>query len=139
MADFWRTRTFRTLSKDWDQILEKSGFNDVEKDLTNARVLKKRASSCYERAVEVERETKLEYYCFLGYLANNTIFPSELEKLVMIRHSEGAKIQEITREIENTGISRDRKTVRRIIRRWQMKWGVREWSLKELHLKKPIK
>lgn len=139
MAEFWRTKTFQVLSRDWNHKLEESGFSDIEIDLKQDRALKRRAASCYEKASPLEREVKLEYFCFVSSLVNETFFPNELEKIIMTRHADGDTIEEIVQRIRSDGISRDRKTVRRIIRRWQMKWGVRHWSLKEMHLKRSIK
>lgn len=136
MGEFWRTKNFKFLSKTWSQKLEQSGFVDCEIDLKEGRVLRQRATNVYRQASESERESRLEYYSFLGYLAHNTLFPNDLEKLVMIRHSEGATIKEIVIEINKLGIFRDRKTIRFIIRRWQTKWGVKNWSLREMNLKK---
>ena len=136
MAEFWRTKVFKVLSKEWNDRLKITGFIDAEIELKNDRALKQRATNSYRQATELERESRLEYYCFLGYLTNNTLFPTELEKHIMVRHADGATIKEIVQEISSRGISRDRKTVRRIIRRWQTKWGIINWSLKEMHLKK---
>lgn len=136
--DFWRTRKFKTLYKEWNKKLELSGFTDAEIDLKDDRTLKQRATNCYRQASELERESRLEYYSFLGYLAHNTKFPNELEKYIMARHSEGATIKEIVNEVNSMGGPKHRCTVRYIIRRWQVKWGIKSWSLRQLHLKKCI-
>lgn len=133
---FWRTKDFKVLAKAWDNKLEQTGFKDAEIELKTGRALKQRATNSYRQATELERTARLEYYCFLGYLVNNTIFPNALEKYVMTRHSEGASIQEIVNEINNGGISRHRRTIGFIIRRWQSKWGIRVWSLKQMKLEK---
>lgn len=133
---FWRTRKFKALSHEWDLRLETSGFIDAEVSLKQDRVLKQRADNCYRQASEIERESRLEYYLFLGHLAHNTVFPNELEKYIMVRYSEGAGIKDIVHEIKARGISRHRETVCHIIRRWQTNWGIKTWSLKQRHLKK---
>lgn len=136
MEQFWRKKSFKQLSKNWDQRLKDSGFIDSELEIKGDRVLKQRATNVYRQASQLERESRFEYYSFLGYLSHNTLFPNDLEKYVMVRHSEGATIKEIVHEISLRGISRDRKTIRYIIRRWQMKWGIRTWSLREMNLKR---
>lgn len=137
MEQFWRKKSFKVLYKEWNKKLDDSGFKDLENDIGATRILKKNGTENNYRLISpFERETKLEYYCFLGYLANNTEFTSELEKFVMIRHSEGATIQEVVGELNLRGIIRHRQTVRHIIRRWQTKWGIRTWSLREMNLKK---
>jgi hypothetical protein len=134
MEQFWRKKSFKVLLTTWNKKLEKSGFKDAEAEskFKDERTLRQRAArKCFSRADDFERETTLEYYCFLGHLAHNTIFPNELEKIIMIRHSEGATYKEIAQEI-----GRHRHSVEFIIKRWQTKWGVKRWSLQAQGLKK---
>lgn len=135
MEQFWRKKSFKILSRQWNKRLIESGFSDAEIEIKSDRILKQRATNSYRQATQLERESRLEYYCFLGYLANNTEFPNELEKFVMLRHAEGATIREIVDELNCRGIIRHRQTIRYVIRRWQTKWGIRTWSLREMNLK----
>jgi hypothetical protein len=136
MEQFWRTKKFKTLTVVWNKKLEASGFHDAEIELKGDRALKQRATNSYRQASELERESRLEYYCFLGYLAHNTMFVDEIEKFIMIRHSEGAEDKEIVEELKNMGVSRHRQTVSYVIKRWQVKWGVKNWSLRQRNLRK---
>jgi hypothetical protein len=138
MEQFWRKKTFKVLLTTWNKKLEQSGFNDAEIELRSDRALKQSASSRFKRWPEWERESRLEYYCFLGNLVNNTVFKNELEKFIMIMHSEGATIREIVDQASLNGISVFRKTVMHIIRRWETKWGIRSWSLQQMNLKRDI-
>ena len=126
-------------SNQWNCILKDADFIDCETtDISGERVLKQRATNAYRQADELERDTRLQYYSLLGHLAHNTKFDSQIEQLIMIRHSEGAEIKEIVEEIKLTGSYRCRKMVLFIIRRWQMRWGVKTWSLKEMNLRRPL-
>jgi len=141
MEQFWRRKSFKVLLTTWNRKLKSSGFDDIEQESKTGeeRVLKQRsARKCFSQADDFEREMTLEYYLLLGHLVQNTIFPNDLEQSVMIRHSEGAKVTEIVDEISSKGIRRHKDTVMHIIRRWQTKWGIRKWSLKEMRLKKDI-
>lgn len=140
MEQFWRKKTFKVLLIEWNKKLEQSGFEDAEVELKEDRALKQRSTNSYRQADQLERESRLEYYSFLGHLAHSTIFPNELEKFVMLRHSEGALINEIADELLIKGLSqcKNRWRVRHIIRRWQMKWGIKSWSLQQMNLKKAI-
>ncbi len=132
MAEFWRTKQFKVLQITWNKKLEKTGFDDCEVELKTGRALKQRASNAYRQANPLERESRLEYYCFLTHLVQNTIFPSELEKLVMEKHSDGHTIEEIVKKLNEKGIKRHRETISFIIKRWQVTWGLRKWSLKQM-------
>ena len=136
MEQFWRTKKFKTLTIIWNKKLEDSGFTDAEIELKGDRALKQRATNSYRQASELERESRLEYYSFLGYLAHNTEFECEIEEFIMIRHSEGAEDKEIVEELKNMGSSKHRQTVSYIIKRWQVKWGVKNWSLRQRNLRK---
>jgi hypothetical protein len=138
MAEFWRKKEFKKLSKIWNKKLAEVGFEDAEIELKEDRALKQRASNSYRQASQLERESRLEYYSLLGSLTNNTKFQDFIDKTVMMGHSEGKTIKEIVNDLEHWGISRDRKTVRYIIRRWQMRWGIKHWNLKQMNLKKVI-
>lgn len=136
MSAFWRNKDFKLLSKHWNKILAENGFEDAEIELKDERTLKQRSSNSYRQASEIEREARLIYYVALGGLASNTNFQDAIDRIVMTSHSDGKTIKEIVEELLNLGISRDRKTVRYIIRRWQTKWGIKTWSLEQMNLKK---
>src|SRR5271155_1561759 len=101
MEQFWRKKTFKLLLVEWNKKLENAGFDDAEVQLEEDRALKQRSSNSYRQANELERETRLEYYCFLGHLVGSTIFPNELEKFILIMHSEGHTIREIVDEAKS--------------------------------------
>jgi len=136
--EFWKAKKFKELNTEWNKKLKESGFEDLEVETKGERLLKQRAANSYRQANELERQTRLDYFLLLGYLAHNTKFDSSFDQLVMLRHSEGKTIKEIVDEISKNGISRDRKTIRYIIRRWQMRWGIRNWKLKQMNLKKTV-
>lgn len=136
MEQFWRSRKFKVSLQEWNKKLEDIGFEDAEVELKGDRALKQRATNCYKQASELERESRLEYFTFIGHLANNTKFPDEVEEFVMLKHSEGFSIAEIVAELSDINRPRHRHTVGFIIKRWQTKWGVRSWSLRQMNLKK---
>jgi hypothetical protein len=137
MSQFWDTKNFKKLAKTWDKKLKQSGFKDAEISLKGDRALKQRATNSYRQANELEREARLEYFSIMGKFAHNTCFNNLIEQHVMIRHSEGSTIKEILKELwKLKRITRNRKTIRFIIRRWQNKWGVKIWTLKQMNLKK---
>lgn len=131
-------KSLKILLKVWNQKLEDSGFEDAEIELKTERRLKQKASNVYRQAHPLEREIKLEYFLRLGFLAHNANYPNDLEKIIMVNYSEGASIKKIIEEINKNGYSRDRRTIRFIIRRWQTKWKIKIWSPSQMNLKKPL-
>lgn len=136
MAEFWRSKKFRELYKTWNSKLKSSGFVDSETDLQGDRALKQRATNSYRQADQLERESRLDYYMLLGNLVHNTNFNSEVDEIVMTLHADGFSIKEIMAEMGKKGFRRHRHTIRFIIKRWQMKWGIKHWSPKQMNLKK---
>jgi len=132
---FWKTKAFKVVELEWYEKLESTGFKDAETQ-KGERVLKQRATNSYRQANELERRTRLEYYLLLGNHVNNTEFPCELEKVVMNLRAEGYIISEIVKELIRLGTPRTRLTIRRIIRRWEAKWNIRKWSLKQRYLRR---
>lgn len=135
MSQFWRTKGFKSLSIVWNKQLEQTGFKDAEIELKGDRALKQRSTNAYRQATQLERDTRLDYYMLLGQWVNQTQFPNDLERYVMSRCAEGATIQEIISGIQRDGLFIHRQTVRHIIRRWQMKWGIKYWTPKQMNLK----
>lgn len=138
MSVFWKTKKFKALAKHWNKVLTDVGFEDAEIELKEDRALKQRASNSYRQASQVERESRLQYYILLGRLVNTTIFSSEIEKKVMASYADGISIKEITEDLTSQQVAIHRRTVGYIIRRWQAKWGIKNWNLKQLNLKKNI-
>lgn len=138
MTEFWRTKKFRELYKTWNEKLKESEFEDAEIDLKGDRALKQKAANSYRQATELERDTRFEYFRILGSLANHSEFKCELHKTIMLKHADGSTIKEIVEAIRLEGITKDRKTVGYIIRRYQHKWGLKHWTPKQMKIKKVI-
>ncbi len=130
MAEFWKTKSFKITSKEWDKKLKQSGFIDDEEAM-------RKPHRGYEKASQLERELRYEYYSLIGHHVHNTEFPNILEKQILILHAEGFNISEISRELGDfKHFEKNRKDIRYIIRRWQQRWGIKRWSLKQLNLKR---
>lgn len=132
------TKAFKDLQTKWYEKLKESGFEDCEKGDS----LKKRSSNSYRQTHETPREIKLEYYLEIGshlhdmFLLDQFSLFNYCNELIMHLHSEGFTISEIVRKLSSLGISKERKTIRYTIRRHQKEWGIKNWSLKQLRLKR---
>lgn len=131
---------FRSLQQQWYQKLADSGFKDIER-IRNDDLFVESPAFCLRHSKgrdEFDREMDAEYYRRLGHAVNddNVVFRTEIDRYIMVRYSEGAKIVKITKELFAQGISRDRKALRAVIRKYEMAWGIVEYSRSQLHLKK---
>lgn len=79
---------------------------------------------------------KTEYYSLIAQAFEKETFESALEKTVIELRCKGfltLEIVEFLRKKKRKKI--DRATVRYIIRRFENKWKIRKWTLKQMHLK----
>lgn len=83
----------------------------------------------------LSRELKEEYYRVLSQKANDesTFFKLQIHRFILIRYAEGASIKMICEELDALEEPRHRGSVRFIIRRYEMIWGFRVYTHKELH------
>lgn len=126
---FWKAAHFKELTKEWYKRLKEDGFQDIEQD---ERYLKENSYKAYQGADEITRDTKLLYFTLLTHHIGRAEFKTEVDRIVLLMRSEGAKIKSICDYLSSIGESRTRVTVRIIIRRYEMAWGMREYTSNQL-------
>ncbi len=129
---------FRKLEDEWYEKLKDSGFRDIEKRQGDEFVLVVTPYVRFRKLQPEIRKIKEEYFRCISQEINseNVVFRNEIDRYILIRHSEGARIKVIVEELESKGMARDRYSVRIIIRRYEMEWGIRCYDYKQLHKKK---
>lgn len=130
---FWKSSNFKALQKSWYRRLEEEGFQDAEEIIGEEFVLKQTASHPYRGLNEVERSSKEDYFRLLAQYAQHEPFKRTLDKYILGMRSQGWQIVSICKFLEVAGMARERKTVRYIIRKYEMKWGIREYTPKQLN------
>jgi len=124
---FWQTKEFIELEKEWYLKLEKAKFEDVEKQINGNGALKQRASNCYRSASQIERENKQRYYELLQQALEDEVgFRDHVERLVMDRKASGITITNICIELDEMGERCYRGTIRKIIKKYEIKWRVKK-------------
>jgi hypothetical protein len=119
---------FKELQKHWYQRLKDDGFKDIEYVYHNESSVIRRSKEVYRRCTDAtDIQTKEDYFRLLSQSVNNdeTIFRSEVDKYVLTRYSEGARTTAIVQELKALGMSRDRRNVLRIIRKYEKEWKIR--------------
>ncbi len=132
---FWETKHFKALQRAWYQRLKDQGFQDAEELIGTELVLRQTAAHPYRGQDQLGRESKEAYYYFVAQQIDDTVFATDIDRLIMLRHSEGRKICHIVAELEELGMGRTRDTVRYRIRVYEMKWGIRQYTPKQLNKK----
>lgn len=129
---------FKKLQKEWYELLAATGFKDIEKQEGSECVLIQTSSYCFRNVDNFCKEVKETYFRSIAQAAHDeeTKFRNEIDRFILMRHAEGAKIKTIMTELIARGMGRNRDSIRYIIRRYEMAWGLRSYSSRELHRKK---
>jgi hypothetical protein len=129
---FYQSKEFKELEKKWEEKLEHEGLPDIEKTLGQNRALKQHSSNVYRQMEETRREAKELYFRQLGMAIHQARFDTEIDRIVMNLKAEGATIVEICRFLRSAGSPRYRRTIRLIVRKYEDRWGIRNWSPSQL-------
>ena len=129
---FYQTKQFQELYNEWEKRLEQEGLGDIEKSLGTKRALKQNSSNVYRQIDPIRREAKELYFRQLSSCLHTACFDCSVDRVVMVLRAQGAKIVEICRHLATLGMSRYRRTVRFIIRKYEDRWGIRSWRPEQL-------
>ena len=134
---FYETKQFKELEQEWEQKLEATGFEDIEKKVGACRELKQFSSNWFRQAKEIVREMRARYFEKVSECFHQEIF---LEHRIMQDYAGGKKMIKIHAELSAEGFEIEYETIRYIIRRYEYKWGLKIYSAKQMNLKKlPIR
>lgn len=130
---FWKSPSFKALQDAWYQRLADEGFRDQEVLVKGEMQLKWDAQRAYMRMKPLCREMREAYFRLLAQKVQENGFRSEIDRLILMRYAEGAKIKLIIEELKAIGKTRCRNSVTFIIRRYEMEWGLKEYTPKQLN------
>jgi hypothetical protein len=121
---------FRRLQQEWYKRLADEGFKDIEKPHGEDFILLQTAGYCFRETDSFAKEMKEEYFRCVSQMAEDpdTDFRNDIDRHILRRHAEGAKIKVIIQELDSMDMSRTRESVRTIIRRYEMAWGLRQYT-----------
>lgn len=124
---FWATKSFKELQQSWYDKLRAEGFVDAEELIGNEMVLRQ-SDDRYTSPDELSRFSKRQYFSFLSEMVGISAFDNEIDAVIMAMRADGTPIKLIS---ETTG--RHRFTVRTRIRTYEMRWGLRYYTKKQLN------
>jgi hypothetical protein len=127
---FHETEQFKKQQREWYERLKETGFRDIEVLIGNEQKLMQ-----YSRPYrDVD---KLEYYQTLTHHFFQEKFENETHKWIMLWRSDGWKIREISERLKMMELSPShRETVRYIIRRYEVKWNIKQYKPSQLSSKR---
>lgn len=129
---------FRKLQKEWYKKLKDLGFNDIEIFKDDELVLSVYKSRETRQEIKRKQLMTFEYFICLSQAVEDagTFFRNEIDRYILRRFAEGAKIKIIVEELLERGTPKHRHTVRFIIRRYEMAWGFKYYTSNQLTFKK---
>ena len=136
---YWNSPEFKALQQAWYAKLEDEGFQDAEELVGEEMMLRQVAEHAYKDSDELGVKTKEAYYRILEHRVQGSAFQNDIDRLIMTMFADGTKIKRIVETLEDRGSRRCRMTVRMTIRRYEMKWGLRDYSRKQLNKRAPPK
>lgn len=133
---FWKTKEFMGIQQEWYRALEKHGFIDAEKKIGGEMELKQSASAPYRHIKRLlDIQTKEDYYTRIAQNVHEAKFRNKVDQHIMVLHSLGYRIKDICAELVLIGEKRCRDTIRYVIRRYEMAWGMRIYTRRQLNRK----
>lgn len=134
---FWKTKSFKELQKAWYVRLEEEGFQDVELHSGNELFLKRYSFSIVDKRCKDWplrcRQLREVYYALLSAKVHDAVFRNEVDELILVLYANGTKIKIIAEELEKLGKRRCRNAIRFIIRRYEVAWGIREYTPQQMN------
>lgn len=128
---FYESSGFKELERQWNEILQADGFQDVERVVAGDRVLAQRSD--YSLHQIAATELRAEYYRLLGQCLHDEMIESELDRIILSRLADGLKIAAISNELKQLGQRWHRQTIRFRIRKYENKFGIRKWEEHQLN------
>lgn len=133
---FWKSPDFKALQEYWYRLLESQGFQDAEMTRGDRHVLKQDSEHLYRTNKDpLRRENKETYYRMLSQRVHEAEYKRDIDRLIMTWYAECKEIASICEELERMGQRRCRTSIRYIIRKYEMAWGIRKYTRRQLHLK----
>ena len=152
---YWKSSEFKELQQAWYQKLAEHGFDDVETMVGDELLLRQHAAEAYRslrlikrkiyrsdegdivRIARTElnwtaRHAKEDYFRIISSMAQTSEFKNEVDRIVIVRFAEGKKACEICEELKQRGTPRYRHAIRFIVRRYEMQWGLKKYTPRQL-------
>lgn len=135
VLSYWKTQHFKALQDAWYKRLSDVGFKDSEEPVGDEMELKQSSyqDTRPDRYSELTRQTREEYYMILSEYAKEAIFEREVDQVIMMMRSSGSRIKEIRDELKKIGKSRCLLSIRIIIRRYEVKWGIKKYTPRQMN------
>lgn len=126
---YWERPDFIAMQRDWYARLAQDGFVDVEVFQPYGR---RHRHDLPRRVLALIAHERRVYHRFLAERLETALFAKPSDQIIMRMRSEGARINEICAKLEALGMPKHRHQVRFRIRIYEMKWGLRTYTPRQI-------
>lgn len=114
---------FKELCEEWYKKLHESGFRDIENQAGEMFVLKESGTSRrFKHLDAITREARLQFYDLVSQYTEETDFPNDLERQIMVLYGQGMSQVMIQKTLKLQG---HRCKIYYPLYRWLRRWGLR--------------
>lgn len=133
---YWKTQHFKALQAQWYERLRDSGFSDAE-EIVGDDLRLRQNSDAHRRYLRdsVRVDCKADYYYVVSQHVHETEFDTEIDEIILTLYADGKNAKEICAELRIRGKCRNRNTIRYRIRHYEVQWGLRQWTPRQLNKK----
>lgn len=136
---YWQTPEFKALQKTWYERLDSEGFVDEEKLDNGELYLQPQPTddTNYRRYDHTHNAAKVSYFLTLTQFVyqHQGLFKREVDRQILTLYVEGKNIKEIVGHLKDSGMKRNRDSVRCIIRRHEHMWGIKTYTYEQMYMK----
>ena len=135
---YWQTQEFLALQKAWYERLNNIGFKDVESKLDGFDpILKELSDKVHRYRYRSKMENHAEYFRVMLDKACQSVYDSEIDKIILNMFADGKRYKDIYDFLASQGNRRCLNTLRFTVRKYEVRWGVKEYSPRELNKREP--
>lgn len=124
MSEFWKTKKFSKLNDEWKDILEKSGFDDIEREVNGTRLLINYSAHAIKKHNQVYMESRYEYFRLVRENSSKDYHMTKRDKIIMTMYGDGESQKNIINTIIEMGGACSRITITRTISQYLSKWRI---------------
>lgn len=129
---------FMELQRQWYRKLAEQGFKDIEVMEQGDMRLCAASNVCFRYFDTYSMKFVEDYFRCMFQMVNDetTVFANDIDRYILFRYCDGISQKQIVAELKDKGTPRCRRSIRVIIRRYEMAWGIKNYNRKQLNLKK---
>lgn len=130
---YWKNQHFKALQAAWYKRLSDDGFEDAEEIIGDDLELSKNVYNTHWWINETDRIAREEYYDQLSHRVREFDFISIVDELILTWFADGKRIKDIVIDLRDMGKTRCRQTIMFTIRRYEMLWGMKKYTARQLN------